>query len=299
MSFCSFFNNLNFSFGMFSNTPILSCFSSFGGFGLNTGSIWNNVYNTPSTMNFNFNSTSIFGNSMNNSTNFGFDNFWNNVSMPSSGQNLFGNMNFDSFWSNTNTMPSVSSTKTPKNNESKLHFIGKDEDPASYDAQNLHNKWSKKKDCGHISQAFCNKVIKIAEKIKCNPNDLMAVMYSESRFSASIQNSIGATGLIQFLPKTAKQLGTSTSALKNMSAEQQLDYVEKFYIENKKMAGFKPDDTIDTGTLYALAFLPAYSKREVLCSVGSTYYSKNSGLDYDGDKKITKTDLAKHLKSFC
>jgi len=57
----------------------------------------------------------------------------------------------------------------------------------------------------------------------------MTVMFIESAatFRADITNSIGATGLIQFMPDTAKRLGTSTEALRKMGAINQLDYVFK------------------------------------------------------------------------
>jgi hypothetical protein len=78
--------------------------------------------------------------------------------------------------------------------------------------------------------AFTDKVKKISENLGINPNWLMAIINFESAgtFSPSITNKIGATGLIQFIPSTAKSLGTSTSELKNMTAVQQLDYVEKY-----------------------------------------------------------------------
>jgi len=78
--------------------------------------------------------------------------------------------------------------------------------------------------------AFVEKVKKISANLGIDPNWLMAIMYFESAgtFSPSITNNIGATGLIQFIPSTAKGLGTSTSALKAMTAVQQLDYVEKY-----------------------------------------------------------------------
>lgn len=79
-------------------------------------------------------------------------------------------------------------------------------------------------------KAFVEKVKKISANLGIDPNWLMAIMYFESAgtFSPSITNNIGATGLIQFIPSTAKGLGTSTSALRSMTAVQQLDYVEKY-----------------------------------------------------------------------
>lgn len=51
---------------------------------------------------------------------------------------------------------------------------------------------------------------------------------SGGTFNPAITNSIGATGLIQFMPSTAPTLGTSTSALRGMSFQQQMVYVKKY-----------------------------------------------------------------------
>jgi hypothetical protein len=78
-------------------------------------------------------------------------------------------------------------------------------------------------------KAFTDKVKRIADDLEINPNWLMAVMNFESGLRADIVNSIGATGLIQFMPNTAKSLGTTTSELAKMSRVKQLDYVYKYY----------------------------------------------------------------------
>ena len=160
----------------------------------------------------------------------------------------------------------------------------------SYDITELKNKWSKKK---NLPDEFYNKVIDISKKIKCDPNDLMGVMWYETAhtFNPAKTNRIGATGLIQFMPDTAKALGTTTDKLRAMSAVEQLDYVEKFLVKNKTDAGYKDSDTLDRGTLYSLVFLPGRSKRSVLTSKGENFYEQNTNLDYNKDNKITKADL--------
>lgn len=109
---------------------------------------------------------------------------------------------------------------------------------------------------GENRQAFAQKVIEISKKLDIDPNWLMAVMNSESGLNHRIQNTAYpvnggfATGLIQFIPSTAKGLGTSTEALKNMSNVEQLDYVYKY---------FKPyADRIESFVdLYMVTFFPA------------------------------------------
>ena len=77
-------------------------------------------------------------------------------------------------------------------------------------------------------EAFTQKVKDICQNLAIDPDWLMLVMWFETArtFRADIVNPIsGATGLIQIMPKTARSLGTTTEALKNMSNVEQLDYV--------------------------------------------------------------------------
>src|SRR5262245_26842119 len=89
-----------------------------------------------------------------------------------------------------------------------------------------------------VSPEFRTKVVQIAARIGVDPDFLMAVMAFESggTFSPSVLNAAGsgAVGLIQFMPMTAKMLGTSTAELALMTAEQQLDYVEKYFRSHRR-----------------------------------------------------------------
>lgn len=175
-----------------------------------------------------------------------------------------------------------------------------DEDTSnfSYDAAELKKKWAVKGE-PQFSDGFYNKVVEISKRVGCDPNALMAVMKSESGLKTTAKNPHGgATGLIQFMPATAKALGTTTDALSKMSPEQQLVYVEKFLMQNKRMAGFKEGDKLDSGTLYTLVFLPAYAKRDVLCTKGTKYYKYNAGLDLNHDGSITKQDMTRRVHQF-
>lgn len=80
------------------------------------------------------------------------------------------------------------------------------------------------------SEAFQKAIQKVCNNLGINPDHLKLVMHKESKLDPKAQNKdTQATGLIQFMPKTAKGLGTSVEALKNMSAIEQLIYVEKYY----------------------------------------------------------------------
>ena len=73
---------------------------------------------------------------------------------------------------------------------------------------------------------FTEKVASICSQLNIKPEWLMFVMWFESKLNPQAVNPIsGATGLIQFMPSTARGLGTTTAVLKRMSNVQQLDYV--------------------------------------------------------------------------
>ena len=146
-----------------------------------------------------------------------------------------------------------------------------------------------------LTKSFLNKVKQVAQRIGCNYKDLLAVMNSESGLNSRAQNKKGgASGLIQFMPATARALGTTTDALREMTPEQQLDYVEKFYLMNRRTY-VKSNRQLSAGDLYTLTFLPAYVNQEVLTSKGHKFYNANKGLDVNGDGQITKTDLAQRV----
>ena len=80
-------------------------------------------------------------------------------------------------------------------------------------------------------------LINTAKKIGIDPSTLLTIMLFETAgtLDPSKTNSIGATGLIQFMPNTAKSLGTTTAKLREMTFEQQLPYVERYF----KQHGFR------------------------------------------------------------
>ena len=154
---------------------------------------------------------------------------------------------------------------------------------------------------------FLDGVKAVARNINCNYKDLLAVINAECGFKHHKPNKkSGAVGLIQFMPKTAKRLGTSTEELSNMSATDQLVYVEKFLKRCKKTYGFSENAKLSGADLYSLVFLPARAKRNVLCSKGETnkdgkaikFYDWNKGMDLDKDGKITKAEIAKRVDKF-
>lgn len=142
-----------------------------------------------------------------------------------------------------------------------------------------------------VSDDFKRKVIDIAGNLGTDPNYLLAVMSFETghSFSPSVRNKAsGATGLIQFMPKTAQSLGTTTDKLAAMTAERQLDFVETYFQPYKGKLNNIED------CYMAVLWPKAVGKPNhyVLFSAGSSSYKLNKGLDRDGDGKVTKAEAA-------
>lgn len=142
---------------------------------------------------------------------------------------------------------------------------------------------------------FLSKVRAISDKLLIDPNWLMAVMWKESRLNEKAVNSNGgATGLIQFMPATAKGLGTTTAALKAMTNVEQLDWVYKYYKPYITKLNSYPD-------LYLATFFPAalgksddYILQTSKLSA-ATIAEANPGIDLNKDKKITVGEF----KEYC
>lgn len=146
-----------------------------------------------------------------------------------------------------------------------------------------------------LDKNFLNEVKAMAGRLNCNYQDLLGVMNSESGLNAqAVNGKSGATGLIQFMPSTARSLGTSTEELRNMSPTQQLKYVEKFLQTNIKSRGLQGKQ-LSPGDLYALVFMPAKAGKEVITSAGSKAYSWNKGLDSNHDGVITNSELGQRV----
>lgn len=151
-----------------------------------------------------------------------------------------------------------------------------------------------------VSQAFRDRVRLLADQLAM-PQDgadwLMACMAWESgrSFSASVVNGAGsgAVGLIQFMPDTARGLGTSTAALAALTPEQQLEFVGKYF---KPYAG-KLHLLSD---VYMVILWPAAVGKPdstILWNKDTrpTTYKQNSGLDGDHNGEITKAEAASRV----
>lgn len=136
-----------------------------------------------------------------------------------------------------------------------------------------------------VSDEFIKAVEKMAANLQTKPEYLLAAMSFETggTFDPAIQNGIGATGLIQFLIPTAKNLGTTTDDLKKMTPVAQLAFVEKYFVPFKGRLA----------TLEAVytAILSGAPKKpdDVLFTAGTPAYKLNP-LDWNADGQITAAE---------
>jgi hypothetical protein len=139
--------------------------------------------------------------------------------------------------------------------------------------------------------AFLKKVQEVADFLGIDPNWLMFVMWFETAhtLNSHIQNSIKATGLIQFMPATAIGLGTTVEALKSMSNVEQLDFVQKHLSRFKG----KYHDFVD---LYCAIFWPAaVGKPDTYRITSDQVAAQNPIFDLNKDKDIEKSEIRQAL----
>lgn len=142
-----------------------------------------------------------------------------------------------------------------------------------------------------VSAEFRAKVVQIAAGIGCDPSDLMACMAFETgrTFMPAARNTAsGATGLIQFMPSTALNLGTTVEDLARMSAEDQLAYVNAYFLPYRGALRSLSD------VYMAILWPAAIGKAEdaVIFAAGSRAYLGNRGLDLNHDNAVTKAEAA-------
>ena len=145
---------------------------------------------------------------------------------------------------------------------------------------------------------FKKKIDELGAKLKLDPQKLLAMMKLESGLEAGIVNRYsGATGLIQFMPSTAKGLGTSVEDLGKMTALEQMKYVE-MYLE-RALSGKTPQgEKFSSSDLYASVFWPAAigkSEDYTIAEKGNPVYDLNYGLDVNDDDKIQKWELGEKI----
>lgn len=140
--------------------------------------------------------------------------------------------------------------------------------------------------------AFLKKVEEVSIYLGIKPNWLMFVMWFETAHTLDhrIMNKITkAIGLIQFMPSTARELGTTTEALGRLSNVEQLEYVKRYLSRYRG----KMKDWLD---VYCAVFYPQLiGKPDTYVIDRSIVAKQNPIFDLNKDLKIHKYEIRQAL----
>lgn len=153
-----------------------------------------------------------------------------------------------------------------------------------------------------VEPSFGSAMKSLALGLGLDADAILGVMSLESGLNPQATNPTSkATGLIQWMPRTAQALGTSVDALRSMSGVEQLEYVKRYFAPHRpKIRETEPGD------YYMAVFMPAFigapretvlgekGSQEILKGTGSTkgkIYEQNAGLDVNKDGRITVGDV--------
>ncbi len=194
--------------------------------------------------------------------------------------------------------------------------------PGAYKTKKVHGKVKVITDKRTPVRTFLHNLEDMCGRLDMNCHGLLNVMYFETggTYDPQKKNPVGsATGLIQFIKETAQDLGTSTKALRLMSANEQLKYVEAYFNEqrdnikdaNRKcnyqnpldiaLAVFYPGAVGRTknyviGEKQHFKTIKSKKGKPVLIPQITRYrakaYKQNAGLDKNKDGKITASEYA-------
>jgi hypothetical protein len=140
-------------------------------------------------------------------------------------------------------------------------------------------------------QQFIRAVRDTASYLGVKPEHLMFLMWFETGHTLNhrTQNKIGATGLIQFMPATARGLGTTTDKLKMMSNFEQMEYVKRHLSPYRG----KYRDYVD---LYCGIFWPAaVGKPDSYRITPDIVALQNPLFDINKDRDIEKAEIRRAL----
>jgi hypothetical protein len=147
--------------------------------------------------------------------------------------------------------------------------------------------------------AFFARVKEVGDALNVPASWLMIVMFFESSLNHKAVNpTTGASGLIQFMPATARELGTTVEAIRQMTNVQQMELVQRYL---KRYAS-----RIHTfADLYCAIFYPALLYKPASYIVGSergpSYQAavarQNAIFDLNKDGKISKAEFHQSIVS--
>lgn len=135
---------------------------------------------------------------------------------------------------------------------------------------------------------FLESLHALASRLRVKAAWLMIVFYKESSVNpAAVNPKSGASGLIQFMPATAKGLGTSVESIRKLSAIEQLHWVELYYQPYRGRMHSLWD-------LYLATFYPKAMGQPgdyVIARKGEKVYNLNTALDSNKNGILSINDI--------
>lgn len=164
-----------------------------------------------------------------------------------------------------------------------------------------------------VSDEFVAGIMETSDIVKCDPEDLTALLFKESQFKPNAKN--GNFGGIGQMNKRALRLSIQHADIDEnaqkgirpivldkflaLPREKQIPYVRNYILAMKKAYIKNMDKPLSGGELYGLFFTPGRIKNKFLTgakdSATAKIYYANKGLDYDKDSIITTYDLQRVL----
>lgn len=137
---------------------------------------------------------------------------------------------------------------------------------------------------GYEAQAL----VDLAEDLGLDAGVLADLIYYESGWDPSRVTTLGtgATGLIQFMPRTAEWLGVTTELLQTLSITEQLPWVKEYFRRQLESVGGR--FTGSEADHYMLVFYPA--------AVGKPDYEFPQRVLDAGNKSATPEDYAARVR---
>lgn len=149
-------------------------------------------------------------------------------------------------------------------------------------------------------------LIELSNKLNVRPAWFMATFYHESRINTTAVNpSTNATGLIQFMPKTAKYLGTTIEDIHKMSFTEQFHYIEKYISYYKDISSYEDlylaifyPAALNKSDYYIIGKSPPKNKAYKDMSFKEKTYILNKAMDVNKDGILNVKDFKIYAKKF-
>lgn len=185
----------------------------------------------------------------------------------------------------TNQQKEQMTIKFEENNAIKDYYKTIDSLKTKFKNKKTFEKWKQ--------EEIALKVVDISNKLNIDISWLIKVILLESRGDPNARNKKSkATGILQWIPSTAKDLNTDVDIIKNMSILEQLIYVEHYLNKVSK------DNISSYEDLYLAVFYPLSLTKDdnyIISDYNTNpkILEQNPGMTKDTLGRITKESIKK------